>query len=408
MTTNKRPEKPIELVIARLEQVGGAPRPQPSGGWMARCPAHDDQTPSLSISESDDGKVLLHCHAGCKVAMIVTALSLTIKDLFPPKKAKKQSRLVAAYGYTDEKATLLYEKVRYEPKSFSQRRPDGQGGWIWNLGAGWYTSSNGAWTAIAGATNPKQQPTDTAVWFPEVRKVLYRLPGVINAVSQKLPVYFVEGEKDVENLVNLGFTATTNQCGAGEAWDPAYGACLKGASVVIIPDDDPPGLEHAEKYATALSGIAAEVKLVRLPNLPTGGKDVSDWIAAGHTKMELEVLVAATQPYVPPGTPVIMDSGPDEIRRPLCLVRDHAYAAAWAHVKAGDKESRELFVIRDDGTVYNHEPFLGVQPLSDLGLNVHLPEAPPPGRGWSGAGVNAYRSGKRPNPDISHRHITSG
>ena len=42
--------------------------------WMARCPSHDDQKPSLSIRDADDGKVLLRCHAGCEQEQVITAL----------------------------------------------------------------------------------------------------------------------------------------------------------------------------------------------------------------------------------------------------------------------------------------------------------------------------------------------
>ncbi len=59
---------------------------QYGNGCKLRCPAHDDTNPSLSASEADDGKVLLHCFAGCSAQNICAALGITMKDLFPPKK----------------------------------------------------------------------------------------------------------------------------------------------------------------------------------------------------------------------------------------------------------------------------------------------------------------------------------
>ena len=70
--------RPIEQVLSRLRD----PKRTPTG-WSARCPAHDDRKASLSVSETNDGIVLLKCHAGCDTDQIVEALGLTLRDLFP-------------------------------------------------------------------------------------------------------------------------------------------------------------------------------------------------------------------------------------------------------------------------------------------------------------------------------------
>ena len=115
--------------------------------------------------------------------------------------AKTQSsRIVETYPYTDEKGELLYEVLRFEPKSFRQRRPDGNGGWTWSLG--------------------------------DVRRVLYRLPAVLK--SEK--VFVAEGEKDVHTLEASGLVATTNSSGANQPWLPAYTEALTGKTVIVIPD----------------------------------------------------------------------------------------------------------------------------------------------------------------------------
>jgi hypothetical protein len=72
--------QPIEQVLARLPDARRC-----GAGWSACCPAHDDRRPSLSISEADDGTVLLKCHAGCDTKAIVEKLGLELRDLFPPK-----------------------------------------------------------------------------------------------------------------------------------------------------------------------------------------------------------------------------------------------------------------------------------------------------------------------------------
>lgn len=75
-----------QILLDRLEGV----RRTTSDRWMARCPAHDDRRPSLSIRESSDGTILLRCFAGCEAADIVSALELRLSDLFPEGSSKPQ------------------------------------------------------------------------------------------------------------------------------------------------------------------------------------------------------------------------------------------------------------------------------------------------------------------------------
>lgn len=235
----------------RLEKV------QKSGkGWTARCPAHDDRAPSLSISEGSDGRVLLHCHAGCDTADIVTRLGLSESDLFADKPSSTREHSEAVYDYVDERGTLLFQKLRFAGKRFSQRAADGK------------PSLNG------------------------VRRVLYRLPEVVQAIAEERFVYIAEGEKDVDSLRRCGRVATCNPEGASESgskWRQEYTDALRGAHVVILPDNDDPGRAHAKHVAAALSGVAASVRVLELPGLPVKG-DVSDWLSAGHSVDELDEL----------------------------------------------------------------------------------------------------------------------
>jgi len=84
--------EPVELLLSRLESV----RANRNGTWLARCPAHDDRSPSLSIATGDDGKVLLHCFAGCGAADVVEAIGLELSSLFPEThdwKGQRRSRV---------------------------------------------------------------------------------------------------------------------------------------------------------------------------------------------------------------------------------------------------------------------------------------------------------------------------
>lgn len=244
----QRSGNPLETVLARLEGVH-----RNGNGWQARCPSHEDGRPSLSISEGADGKTLLKCHAGCETGDILAALGLDMSDLFSEKSDRRESKrdIVATYDYTDEAGELLYQVVRFSPKGFAQRRPDGRGGWHWKLG--------------------------------DVHRVLYRLPQVLEAVKAGQTVYVVEGEKDVHSLTATGQVATTSAGGAGKWWGE-YTESLRGAHVVVIADDDKPGREHARTVSECLVGVAAGVD-VKLP--AEGSKDVSDMLTAGRTLDDL-------------------------------------------------------------------------------------------------------------------------
>ncbi|TEB08623.1 hypothetical protein Psch_02189 [Pelotomaculum schinkii] len=233
-------------------------------GKTALCPAHDDKQRSLSHSVKD-GKILLHCHAGCSVEDIVTALGLKVSDLFLDEPARKSTMdIVEEYNYKDTKGNLAYQVVRLSPKSFRQRRPKGRGGWLWNMQG--------------------------------VKPLPYRLPELLAALERGETVFIVEGEKDVDNLLVKGLVATTNHGGAGK-WNEAHSEYFpSGSEVVILPDNDEPGREHAHKVAIQLVGRGCHVKLVELPDLPEKG-DVSDWLGSGGTKEELLVLVERTQEF---------------------------------------------------------------------------------------------------------------
>lgn len=168
-------------------------------------------------------------------------------------------RIVATYDYCDEADYLRYQVVRYEPKGFSQRRPDGKGGWV---------------SGLAGAA-----------------RLLYRLPALLNAGPSQT-VFVCEGEKDVEALRALGLVATCNPEGAGK-WRPEFNEALRGRPVVVLPDRDEPGAAHARDVARHLTGVAASVKVLELPDLPEAGGDVSDWLDAGGTRSVLERLASA-------------------------------------------------------------------------------------------------------------------
>lgn len=256
---------PLSNVLDKLDNVK-----RTGSGYSARCPAHDDRKNSLSIHLADNGSVLLYCHAQCPSEHVLDVLGLHMSDLFPRVGARSNAssgsakretgtsrgRIDATYDYRDEHGELLFQAIRYDPKGFSQRRPNERGGWISNLDG--------------------------------VRRVLYRLPELREADPARW-VLVVEGEKDCDRLAELKFVATTSPQGAGK-WREEYSEALRGRRVAILPDNDDAGAQHAEGVAQSLSGIAAKVCVVRLPDLPVKG-DVSDWLDAGGTAEALKAHI---------------------------------------------------------------------------------------------------------------------
>ncbi|MGH2782032.1 MAG: toprim domain-containing protein, partial [Thermoleophilaceae bacterium] len=242
---------PLELVLERIEGVRRS-----GAGFSARCPAHEDRHASLSVSEGEDGRALIRCHAGCTAEDVCAALGLDVAELFPREERTNGRAIVARYQYVDEEGGLLFEAVRFSPKDFRQRRPDGHGGWTWKL-------------------------SDT-------RRVLYRLPELVAAVERGETVYVVEGEKDVQALERVGLVATCNPMGAGK-WRPEYAETLRGAArVVVIPDADEPGRRHAAEVASSVATAGVDVRVVDLAPESSDGFDPADYLQAATTDAERE------------------------------------------------------------------------------------------------------------------------
>lgn len=233
--------------------------------WIARCPAHPDRKPSLSIAQKPDGGWLVHCHAGCETPDVVAKVGLTMADLYDaPRMAASSTVQVAWYDYPDRDGTLRFQKVRLEPKSFFLRRPNGSGGWILGIG--------------------------------DAPRVLYRLPELYGREEIFLP----EGERDADTLWSNGLAASTNFEGAGK-WRDEYAEQLLWAGVKrvnVVPDNDAPGLQHAELVAAACAAAGLDVRVIVLRGLPAHG-DVTDWFTQGGTAERLCLLSDGTAPWQP-------------------------------------------------------------------------------------------------------------
>ncbi len=254
-------------------------------GYVARCPAHDDRKPSLSISENTEaGRILICCNsAKCSAKEILAAMGLTLKALYTRERDNARQggaqgrrdglNLVAAYDYTDENGNYLKTALRYDViekgvktgKQFRQgvRQPDGRYKW-----------------GVKGIPN-----------------LPYNLPAVLRGIAEGATVYIVEGEKDADALIAQGLVATCNAQGAGQ-WTEAHSEKLEGADSVLIPDNDPDGYRHVRDIAATLQDKAKRLRLLPLflPNETAKG-DYSDWRYQGGTKERFLQLVADAPEY---------------------------------------------------------------------------------------------------------------
>jgi putative DNA primase/helicase len=155
-----------------------------------------------------------------------------------------------AYNYTDESGTLHFQVVRYDPKDFRQRRPDGNGGWIWKL--------NG------------------------VRRVLYQLCEVLGGEVGD----YRRGREWRRDGTQNRLGSYVQCCGAGK-WREEYCGSLRGKRVAIIVDADEPVRKHALQVAESLRGKVESLKVLELP----GAKDLSEWVEQGGTRLSLFDLI---------------------------------------------------------------------------------------------------------------------
>lgn len=265
---------------------------QSGGGWVAKCPAHGDDNPSLSIARGEDGRWLVHCHAGCSAEAVVSAVGLKMCDLMPAN--EKPSRTIKGrwgdwvcdYVYTDAAGATLYKSSRYVKedgkKTFIIKVPDPSAKFGWAFGLA----------------------------KKKVMRVPFHLPRVIASAKAGKTIIICEGEKDVLSVEEVtGCAATCNVAGAmkwGYMFPEDWGKWFEGAKgVIIIADNDPKTkkvtkkvrgktveeeIEHlrGQKHACDVrrrlldQGFTGKIRLMVMPQVEGQAhvKDFTDWVEA--------------------------------------------------------------------------------------------------------------------------------
>ena len=290
---------PVELVLSKLPDARRC-----GAGWSARCPAHDDRRASLSVSDGDDGRALVKCHAGCTFDAIVSALGLMPRDLMPANTAS-----IATRGGNGSTPPETFPTDRDAVAALTRKHGQPTATWTYEDGHGEPVGHVLRWDQSGGGKTFRPVSRHGTSWriggMPTPRP-LYRLPDL----SEAQRVYVTEGEKAADALCSVGLVATTSPHGSKSAnkadWIP-----LAGREVVIMPDNDGAGRRYADDVARLLAKLKPPptVKVLHLPGLPAGG-DAVEYLAARRTegldddaiRAALDGLADAAEPACLPDT----------------------------------------------------------------------------------------------------------
>lgn len=267
--------------------------------WMARCPAHADTKASLSVKRNPDGTSVIYCHAECSFEAIIAAVPLDLSDPYP--QSDDNGRETARPVTRKPKQKRIWRS----PKAFAATQPGKSTGYKYTDAAGKPYAYVIRFDLGPGSKTFRPMHRNGDGWSvgdPPGKLPLYRLPTLKEADR----VYILEGEGCVKRARKLELTATTSAHGSNYArrtdWSP-----LRGAAVVILPDNDNPGRKYADAVARILLELdpAARVKVVELPDLPKGG-DIAEYVEGlpegTDIKANIEALADKTEPYqVPEG-----------------------------------------------------------------------------------------------------------
>lgn len=252
-------------------------KPQSNGQYSAFCPVCEPDKSRGNghlYFKHDGSKWLFYCQKGCGFDSICAALNIDTKDLFADSQPKNQQwQFIREHVYTDENNAPIGKKEIL-------RKPDGDKTAIWY----------------------KYTPDGYVRGLDGMKMPLYHLPELINTFDET--VYVVEGEKDVETMKRLGFTATTTPNGAGQAKIP--NGCIKyfaNKNVIIIHDNDEAGIKFAEIIQNTLRKRCKSVTVVdpvKIYSELAEKGDISDIVQAigeDETKTRLSEAVEMARNY---------------------------------------------------------------------------------------------------------------
>lgn len=233
-----------------------------AGGYLCKCPCHEDKEASLSITMGDRNEVIVNCFANCDwltVKKELEARGLLKKNSSYRPHTGKDSNFVAdlqnkkrssnnfpdgtrIYQYRDQAGNILCRKVKLPSKKMWFERLEGDA---------WYSGLDG---------------------------MLVPLYNIQRVMAASL-VFLVEGEKDAETINNGGECGTTNHAGA-KGWPPHLTEQLRDKRVIICLDNDEAGRKRLKTLTKALAPVVKELRVFNPQGVDVKG-DVTDWVEAG-------------------------------------------------------------------------------------------------------------------------------
>lgn len=236
------------------------------------CPAHDDKQASLTITKGRKC-ILFRCHAGCSLDSILSAVGLEKKDTFYESEYSKQSnwrfyvenrekrKIEAVYDYVSCNGKYAYTKIRLEGKKF-----------IYGI------LSNDRFTYGLPRNTPRKS----------FNAIYGNIKAINKAVADNMPVFIVEGEKDVNTLSKRGYVAFC--CGGANDWNAEIASIVQNANVVILADNDDAGMNSANVILQDVQNVAKSAKVI-VPMPDVAKADISDYFQVGHSNQEFELMI---------------------------------------------------------------------------------------------------------------------
>jgi putative DNA primase/helicase len=300
---------PVGRVLEAADRLDLSPRPT-SSGFQMRCPAHEDRNPSLSVTEGDDRRALVYCHAGCSYEAVRDALGLTDADMHPQDGASvvAHKRPAPHREATRSKAPTVHANTwrtaqsRYAPGAATWHEyQDRNGNVVLMVGRVEATPGNSK-RFVQLSVNPETGKPEAKCHLKTLP--LYRLPKLVGKKAKPNEwVLVVEGEKCVGRVdARMDWPAVTTSAGGANAPSKTDWTPLAGRRVAILPDDDDAGRSYAAKVAELLRAAGVlEVRVVELDNPDNvKGWDIADWLEAREEatpkelRKELQELIDST------------------------------------------------------------------------------------------------------------------
>jgi hypothetical protein len=283
-----------------LDRLQGVKAVKGGLSYVSRCPAHDDHTPSLTISEGYAG-LLLRCRShDCSFAAIARSVGFDPSSLFweQPNSLEQRNSFLASLS---RPASPISKSMPIQPNPPEDNRSEEKE--FIHISDHIYTTESGEPSIrVRRYHTPNKerlkgykkdcivQRYENDFWIkglaPETKRILYNLQNIVQNPGYR--IVWVEGENKVDRLTVEGILATTALGGTGGKNNLPDLSVLSGREVAILPDQDEPGRDYAETVLTALKAagaccwiVPAYPEIAEQPPFP--GYDVIDYLDHGGT-----------------------------------------------------------------------------------------------------------------------------